>query len=584
MSRHTKLQTDSAETTQLRRSLWLGYFGAALVSVVFLALLGRVAQLQYRPPVQLIEETGPRQTTNHLLARRGALLDRKGRRLAVTHVGYRLFVDPQIIEDPDTFSFYLARAIGDDPARIDRLIGANAERRYVVLKPLLDDALIQPVRQLNNRAIGLEPVSVRSYPQGPLAGQVVGFVGTEHRGLDGMEFAFEQRLRGRKGEVRYVRDSKRRPVWVERDAYRPPTHGEDLRLSLDTAVQAITERYLGETCEKHRAKAGEAIVMNAVNGQILAMANWPAYDPAQRGNGDANLRRNRCVTDPYEPGSIFKPFVHSTATMMQIANPTEKIDCTDAGYWVSPAGRHLRDAHGVGEVSWDDVLVNSSNIGMAQVGLRMGKDRMHATLQRFGFGSTTGSGLPGESAGIVNPLGRWNHYSLTSVPMGQEVAVTPLQMVRAFSAFANGGLMPTPTLLADHEATPIYQRAIEPRAADHTRAVLRRVVAEGTGRKAQSDRYRIWGKTGTAQVPDPVKGGFIEDGYTGSFVCGAPLRNPRIVVIVVVHQPDKSLGYYGGVVAAPYAKSIVEDTLEYLGVPEDGELDDTAATQVAAVE
>ncbi len=582
MTRHVKLQTDSAEAAQLRRSLWVGYLGVALISVVLVALLGRVAQLQHRPPAQLADQAGPRQTTNQLLSRRGALLDRKGRRLAVTHVGYRLFVDPQLIEDFSTFSFYLAQATGDDPARIDRLIAANTDRRYVVVKPLLDDALVQNVRQLNRRAVGLEPVSVRSYPQGPLAGQVIGFVGAEHRGLDGLEFSLNDRLAGQDGAVRFVRDSERRPVWVERDAYRPPTHGDDLRLSLDVAVQAIAERYLAETCGKHKAEAGEAIVMDAVNGQVLAMANWPAYDPSSGGKGDANLRRNRCVTDPYEPGSIFKPFVHSAATMMQIANPTEKIDCTDAGYWVSPAGRRLRDAHGVGEVTWDEVLVNSSNIGMAQVGLRMGKRKMHATLQRFGFGAPTGSRLPGESAGIVNPLRRWNHYSLTSVPMGQEVAVTPLQMVRAFAAFANGGLMPTPTLIADHEATPIYQRAIAPQAADHTRAVLRRVVAEGTGRRANSKRYRIWGKTGTAQVPDPVNGGFIEGGYTGSFVCGAPLRNPRIVVIVVVHQPKKSLGYYGGVVAAPYAQRIVEDTLQYLGVPEDGELDDTPPTRVAA--
>jgi cell division protein FtsI/penicillin-binding protein 2 len=205
------------------------------------------------------------------------------------------------------------------------------------------------------------------------------------------------------------------------------------------------------------------------------------------------------------------------------------------------------------------------------VGLRLGGPAMHAAAGEFGFGRNSGVGLPGESAGIVRPLASWNHYSLTSIPMGQEIAVTPIQLVKAFSAFANGGMMATPTLLADEADDPIFEHAIDERTADLTRRVLREVVTDGTGRRARSTRYRIWGKTGTAEIPDRVHGGYIEDGFVASFVCGAPLRNPRLIVAVIVHHPDRAIGHYGGTVAAPPAKSIVEQTLAYLGVPPDGE-------------
>lgn len=568
------------QQTQVRRTAQFGVIGAAVFTIALVALMGRVAYLRHSPPAPLSEHAGPRTSARELPARRGALLDRTGRPLAVTRIGYRLFVDPQLIDDHATFAVELARATGDDPARIDQLIGERADLRYVVVSRLIDESKLTAIEALNSRAIGLEPRAVREYPQGALAGQLVGFVGDEGHGLDGLEFRLNERLAGRTGRVQFVRDARRRAVFVDRDAYTPPDHGNDTHLTIDAVVQGIAERHLAETCNQHKAKAGEAIVLDPVTGEVLAMANWPAFDPTQRGNADALTRRNRCVTDAYEPGSIFKPFVHAAATDRGAANPDELIDCTEAGFWVSPGRRQLHDAHGVGEVSWDDVLVFSSNIGMAQVGLRLGKAAMHAALRRFGFGSPTGSGLPGESPGIVNPLRQWNHYSETSVPMGQEVATTPLQVARAFAAFGNGGLIPAPTIIADANTPPIYQRALSAESADHTRLVLREVVERGTGRRANSDRYRIWGKTGTAQVPDRQRGGYKPDAYTGSFVCGAPLRRPRIVVIVAVHEPKRELGYYGGVVAAPFAKKIVEETLTYLGVPEDADPD--APAQFAA--
>lgn len=556
---------------QLSRTLWGARTIAVVITLAFLALLGRVGQLMWQTDPELQAHAGTRASADQLLTRRGAILDRNGRTLAVSRVGYRLFVDPALIDDDTEFAFTLARAIGDDPARIEQLIGQRPDSRYIVIDRLLADEQVAAVKALESRAIGIEPRLVRSYPLREIAGQLVGFVGEEHRGLDGAEFLFESELAGENGRVAYLRDARRRPVWIESTGYTPPTYGNDIALSIDAMIQAITEHHLAAAAEKYKAQAAEAIVMHARTGQILAMANWPFFDPNQGGNVDVALRRNRCITDPYEPGSIFKPFVHAALTAAGFAKPTEKIDCTTSGFYVTSGRRRLRDAHGHGTITWDQVLIQSSNIGMAIVAQRMGAAKLHAAVTAFGFGQPTGSALPGESRGIVNPLRQWNHYSVTSVPMGQEIAVTPLQMVRAFAAFANSGLIPTPSILAAYQDRPIYQQAIDPDTADRTRQVLARVVAEGTGRKARSDKYRIWGKTGTAQVPDRVNGGYIDNAYTASFVCGAPLRRPQIVVIVVVHRPDKSIGHYGGTVAAPAAKLIVEQTLEYLGTPHDAD-------------
>ena len=277
-------------------------------------------------------------------------------------------------------------------------------------------------------------------------------------------------------------------------------------MTIDLEIQRYAEDALRETCRSFKADRGELLVLDPKNGHVMAMANWPFFDPTSSARADATHKRNRCLTDPYEPGSIFKPFIFAAALDEGVVRARDIIDTTSSGLWVY-RGRRLHDSHAHGRITWDKVLVLSSNIGMGKIGVRMGSRRLHRAVVRFGFGSRTGLGLGGESKGLVTPLNKWNPiYSVTSVPMGQEIAVTPIQMASAFTALANGGVVAKPTLVAD--ASPIYQRAVGQRAADHTRKVLRRVVTEGTGKKAQSDLYRIWGKTGTAQVRDPRGGGY----------------------------------------------------------------------------
>jgi cell division protein FtsI (penicillin-binding protein 3) len=542
-----------------------------MITLAMGGLLGRVVQLQLKPDPQIAARVEHRGTKTNVTPRRGAILDAKGRPLAVSRLGYILFADPKLI-DPTDFAERVAHNIHEDPARIDRLISAREDRRYVVLSPLLRDEQVEPARQMSMTGVGLVPRLIRSYPQGPLAGQVLGFVGNEHRGLDGLEFALNRILDGEPGALTTLRDARRRPLWIDQRAYHPSRDGYDVRLSLDMVVQSICETELALACREHRCRAGEVIVLNPHNGQIMAMANWPPFDPNQPNALPPKqrdlARRNRCVTDPFEPGSIFKPFLHATASMMGMAKPTTMVD-TGGGLWVTPYGRKLRDAHGHGTISWEQVLVVSSNIGMGKVCEPMGATKMYHAVRAFGFGQLTGADLPGESTGILNDLKKWNKYSLTSVPMGQEVGVTMLQMVKGFSAFANGGLVVSPSILAEESEDPLFTRAIDAKTAELTRGLMRRVVTEGTGRKADSNLYQVWGKTGTAQVP--WHGGYKPNAYNASFVGGAPLNDPQIIVMVTLHEPDKSTGYYGGVVSAPVAKNVIEQTLAYMGVAPDND-------------
>jgi cell division protein FtsI/penicillin-binding protein 2 len=382
---------------------------------------------------------------------------------------------------------------------------------------------------------------------------------------------FDARLRPKPGRLVYLRDAQGRPLWVRTDVYQPHEDGESIRLAIDITIQAIAQKYLAQTVQEYGAQAGQIIVMQPYTGEILAMANVPEFDPNHYNQSKPQDWRNRAVTDMFEPGSIFKPFIWAAATQMGVAQPEELIDCTTRGWWKPARGPVLRDAHPSGLLTWEQVLIKSSNIGMGKVGERLGVRKLHQIITAFGFGRPTGSGLPGEMGGLVRPPEDWSATDITRVTMGQGVAVTSLQMVRAFCAIANDGFLVTPMILAAQpdaaQAVPIQERVLLPSIAAHTRSVLGRVVVEGTGRKANSSLYALFGKTGTAQLPDLERGGYLPDGYVSSFIAGAPLDAPRLVVGCFIYRPDKQKGHYGGIVAAPAVKQVIEESLMYLGVP-----------------
>ncbi|HEX7008890.1 MAG TPA: penicillin-binding protein 2, partial [Phycisphaeraceae bacterium] len=506
-----------------------------------------------------------------VMGRRGTIYDRRGRVLATTRTAQRLFVDPYLIEERSTFSARVGYSLGYDPVWVEKTLFQHPRSRYIVLDHRLSPQRLEQFHQLNLPGLAVEPVLVRDYPHGTLAGQLLGFVNREGQGGEGVEMKFNARLRPKPGRLTYLRDAQGRPLWVRTDAYQPHEDGESIRLSIDITIQAIAQKYLAQTVQEYGAQSGQIIIMQPYTGEILAMANVPEFDPNHYNQSKPEDWRNRAVTDMFEPGSIFKPFIWAAATQMGVAKPEELIDCTTRGWWKPARGPILRDAHPNGLLTWEQVLIKSSNIGMGKVGERLGVQKLHQIITAFGFGRSTGSGLPGEVGGLVRSPENWSATDITRVTMGQGVAVTPLQMVRAFCAIANDGFLVTPMILAAQpdaaQAVPIQERVLLPSIAAYTRSVLGRVVVEGTGRKANSSLYALFGKTGTAQLPDLEHGGYLPDGYVSSFIAGAPLDAPQLVVGCFIHHPDKKKGHYGGIVAAPAVKQVMEESLMYLGVP-----------------
>lgn len=568
-----------------RRVLIVGYVIIGLVTAGLLVVLGRVVQLQTRPDTNIAALKDTQTSTVPILARRASLTDRRGRVLTSSRIKQRLYVDPLEIEDPGTFSERVASQLGYDPAWIEQTVNQRLDRRYVVLDRYMSDDRADRMAGFKLRGLGVEPHVIRDYPQGKLGGALLGYVNADGVGIEGLEKLFDKELRGKPGSITYLRDARRTPIYIDQRDYKQPVDGKPVRLSLDLMIQSYAETELTKACQDFGAASGEMVVMDPRTGEILAMANYPSVDLNEFGKTRPENRRNRCVTDTYEPGSTFKPFIWAGALEAGIFSPSEIYDCTTSGAYRFASGRNLHDAHPVGTVTAEKVLIMSSNIGMGKISTELGNAATRQAMKRFGFGDPTGAGLPGEVSGRVWPLSRWSKYSITSVSMGQEVSVTALQMARAFSVFANGGLLPTPTIRAidpsDSSHPPIMERVLKPTTAARTREVLRRVVTEGTGKKANSDLYPIFGKTGTAQIAGP-RGGYIPDAYNASFVCGAPVDHPRVVVLCVIHHPDRRKGHFGGTVAAPAARRVVEQSLIYLGIPPVPAQDVEQTTQLAA--
>jgi cell division protein FtsI (penicillin-binding protein 3) len=489
------------------------------------------------------------------------------------------------------------KRLGETADRVSPILGLSRDEtyqrlveaagpRFVWLDRRISPEKADAIRRMGLRGVGLVSEGVRHYPNGSLAAHVLGFVGDDE-GLEGIERLFNDRLAGRKGHAKVLVDRARRPIWIESDEYAPAVDGQHLVLTIDAKIQSLTEEAIAEAQQKFRAVSVVGIVMDPATGAILACANVPTYDPGRYGEFAAEARRNRAVTDTFPPGSSCKPFVASVALEEGVVRLGEVIYCEN-GYW---AEAKLHDAgHSYGNLMFEQGIEKSSNIMMAKLGVRLGNRRLHDGLINFGFGRRTGVWLPGESPGVVFPLSRWTKLSTTRVAFGQEFAVTPLQLISAFAAIANGGKVVRPKILrgildrrgqsiVDLPEVEIVGQAVSARTCRQMidRALVG-VVEKGTGTRCKIPGYRVFGKTGTAQKIDPETKAVSHTRYMGSFLGGAPADKPRVVVLVVVDEPDKSLGYYGGTVAAPAVKRILEQTLPYLGVP----TTETVAEETAA--
>ncbi|MGC8625196.1 MAG: peptidoglycan D,D-transpeptidase FtsI family protein [Phycisphaerae bacterium] len=420
----------------------------------------------------------------------------------------------------------------------------------------------------------------RVYPLGNFAGQVIGFANSEH-GLNGLEEQLNSLLVGRNGQAVYVKDAAARALWIKKNNYRLPSDGMRVWLTLDTTIQQIAQYELDKAGQAFKDRSAVAIVMNPWNGDILAMANYPPLNPNTWQKTPQNFWRNRAVTDPYEPGSVFKPFNLSWALKNHVVTLNTVFD-TYNGRYRDPTGRLIKDVGGWPKLTVENILVYSSNIGMTQIGWKMGIPMEYQAIHAFGFGRMTGCILPGESPGIVRPESQWTKGMETSVSFGYGIAVTPLQLCRGLCAIANGGWLPTPQIIKAVEvspgnletwsqiAGPQPWKKIVPRAVEkQVRMAMEQVMVRGTGQYAISPLYRLFGKTGTANLAVAGQDGYHAHEYNATFIAGGPLPVPRLVCVVSAHEPDPHLGHYGGTVAGPACSAILTRSLQYLQVPPD---------------
>jgi cell division protein FtsI (penicillin-binding protein 3) len=501
-------------------------------------------------------------------ARRGTITDRHGVELAVSEPADDVAANPLLIKDPVGVANKLAPLVGVPVQDVmEKLV--DRKRGFVYLKRLVPSGRARKVEKLEIEGIDTIPSSRRIYPQKFLASQLLGAVGIDGQGLAGLEYSEDRILRGKSGQRRIVQDALGDPISL-RDERRMEA-GKAITLTLDSAIQDRTEKVLGEVGQAFSPKGAMALVMDPRTGELLAVANWPRVDANELGAAPDYARMDRAVQSAYEPGSTFKPFTVAGALQERLVTPKTAFNLPPV---IQVADRTIEEAHPRGAVSLDvsAILAQSSNVGTVMIGQRLGPQRFDRWVRRFGFGRQTRVDLPGEGTGIVPGWREYSGSSIGNLPIGQGLAVTPLQMATAYAAIANGGILRPPRIVkaVDGEPTEVTRgrRVIAPPVAASVRTMLEGVLAPGgTASEVSIPGYHLAGKTGTAQKPDPKTGGYSDTKFVASFMGFAPARDPRVLVAVMVDEPQGE--YYGGVVAAPAVQRIMEFALPYLRIAPD---------------
>ncbi|CAN5204825.1 penicillin-binding protein [soil metagenome] len=499
-------------------------------------------------------------------AGRGTIFDRRGVELALGERATTVYANPMQITNPRRAALAAERTLGLDADRLYPVL-ADRSRGFVYVARQADPAQAAPLQRRKLPGFGFYPAERRSYPQRSVAAQVLGYVGIDGDGLAGLELQFDRELAGKAGQETVVKDPGGRVIDVQDE--RPEVAGKDLHLTLDHSIQANAEQVLRETVRKWNAKSASALVLDPRTGSILAMAVQPGYDANRYPTAPRDLQRNRTVTDTYEPGSTFKLVTVAGALSEKIVSPSTRFTLP---YQLHVADRVIHDAEERGTVNYSvaQILAHSSNIGAITLAQMLGRTRVSSWIERFGFGRTTGVDFPGESPGILLPPDKWSGSTIGNVPIGQGIAVTPVQMAAAFAAVANGGVWSRPHIV-DHvegggRPSLHRRRLVSKRIAVELMTMMKDVVAEGTGKYAAIQGYQVAGKTGTAQKPDSY-GGYATGRYVASFVGIVPASQPRLVVLVTVDEPRGAI--WGGVVAAPAFQQIARFDLQYLEIPPD---------------
>lgn len=515
---------------------------------------------------------------------RGMIVDRNSKMLAASNLVETVFVEPRVlVKDPELLKLTAGKLQDILSIRGDEicdLIYHGKNPGYLAIKSPIGAAQRQAIREEQLAGVGIASNWQRHYPTGALMSHIVGFTGADHTGLAGIELKYNEKLSGKSGMDVLIVDSRRKPI-AATDLQHMVEDGSSLILTIDSTIQQFARSALLKQYKAFNAESATAIVMDPWTGAILAMVSLPDFDASEFSSAKPDQWRNRALTDPFEPGSIFKPIVAALALDADIIGKNDIIFCENGNYRGKGFGRIGEWAnHKYGKMTVYDILVRSSNIGMAKIGQKMRVHKLHRGVKLFGFGSKTGIDLPGENAGLVRDESKWDGYSVTRVPYGHEISVTSLQIICAYATLANGGSTVTPHLVravVDNDGkitrmntpTRLTGHIIKPEVANWiVQKALVGVVTEekGTGKNAAIEKWQVFGKTGTANISRSDAKGYDTSNYVASFAGGAPADRPAIVALVSIRKPDKSLrkGYSGGRVAAPVFKEIVENTLNYL--------------------
>ena len=565
-------QSRSRPDVSLSRALLV----AAFIGFWMLAICARLVYLQISQHNELANRARlQQQNALDTTPERGELLDRYGRQLARSIQTVSLYIDPAGLE-PGALECtvqQLSSRLGMDHAELSqKLVDAQGEgSRFIWIARRLDADRGNEILSLNLPGVYSRKEPKRFYPNGSLAAHVLGYVGLDGQGLGGVEHFYNSKIKGEPGELFVEKDSTGHPY----ESFEIPSKpGQTVVLTIDQGIQYQAEQTLQSAVQRSHAKSGTAIVLDPRTGEILALANAPSFDPNNVAASKAEARSNWALQNIYEPGSTFKIVAFSAALDRKLAKPDDRIDCQMGA--ITVAGRVVHDHHPFGLLTLAEALAKSSNVGAIKLGIRVGDESMYDYITRYGFGARTGVELPGETVGILRKVDRWQPSSIGSIAIGQEVGVTPLQMVAAFGAVANDGVRIAPHIVREvrnaagnvvYSAQPEQRRVIAPETAIALRGMLEGVTLRGTARKAQLDGYSAAGKTGTAQKIDPRTKTYSKTKFVGSFVGFAPVNNPQVAIIVVIDEPGGA--YHGGDVAAPVFREIAERILPGLGITPD---------------
>ena len=551
------------------------------IAAGFIGLGVRLAFLHLKPsPGTLARIESGRHLEQETRGPRGRILDRNGNMLAVDIAAKHVCADPKYIlknGDIQTVCNALASKFSLDRNAVFQMLN-QPDKQYVRVQKFMREEAIAPLRAMNLKGLIFEDVPIRDYPKGVLGAHVVGYANYEGIGSAGVEQCMNSQLKGVAGLRISQKDGRRHEIYSRRTVDIDPQVGADVYLTIDQQIQHFAEVALDNLMAKYHPLAAWAIVQNVRTGEILAMASLPTFNPNRFNTAPAEWMRNRAINYTYEPGSTMKAMIIASALDCGAVRATDIFDCEN-GKWFY-GGKILHDSHPYGNLTVADIIKKSSNIGAAKVALQMGEKKVYEALRAFGFSDRTGIELPGEDSGIVWKTDRWSKLSISRIAMGHEVLVTSMQMLNAINTIANDGIRMRPFVVRKmvnntgealiETAPKELARPIRPETAKEMCRLLARVTQPGgTATQAALQGYLVAGKTGTAQKPDLVNGGYAAHKYIASFVGFLPVENPAISIIVVADEPQQG-GYYGGTVCAPYFREIADQTVRYLRIPPEG--------------